>query len=341
MRIIIIYNEDFDNVISKFGIQNQELYSKKTIEQIKSVFTNHGFEVQLLDGNLDMFEQLRGINRQSDRIPFVFNRSYGIQGENRYSHIPSIFEMLGLPYFGSGPFGHTLALDKIVSKIIMNNLGIPSPEYWQFYSPEDFNQNVRFPVIIKPVMEAGSIGLKVVNNKADLRKEVTKMLDELHQGIFAERFISGREFVLGLVGNGDNIECLPLLEIDMEGNPDDIQTQYEKINEPKQKHTPDDIPKETIQKLENDAKRLFRLLRLKDYARIDMRMDKKGNFYFLEINSMASLGENSSFIASARAAGYTYDEIIMKLFDVAVSKYFVENQKLKVRYETIRKKNRR
>ncbi|HKJ79959.1 MAG TPA: hypothetical protein VKA10_10500, partial [Prolixibacteraceae bacterium] len=119
MRIIIIYNDEFDNVLTKFGIQNQELYSEEAIIKMEKAFTNNGFDVERIDGNFDLFDRLRGLTKGDKRIPFVINRSCSIRGENRYSHIPSILEMLGLPYFGSGPLGHTLALDKIISKELM------------------------------------------------------------------------------------------------------------------------------------------------------------------------------------------------------------------------------
>ena len=338
MRIIIIYNDDLDNVITKLGVQNQEPYSERAISKMRSVFEDNGFEVQLLDGNLDMFGKLRELINRKDRIPFVFNRSYGIQGENRYSHIPSVFEMLGIPYFGSGPFGHTLALDKIVSKEIMRAHNIATPDFWQFKKEKDLEQEVKFPIIVKPSMDAGSIGIKIVENKKQLKEAFEAQKLGFSQILFGEKFIKGREFVLGIMGNGDDLECFPLIEIDLDEGPETVQTKDGKINAPKEKYEAD-LPDETKKRIEDDAKKLFHLLRLRDYARADLRMDEEGNYYFLEINSMASLSDRASYTFTAKAAGYEYDELIMKLFEIAVQKYFGENQKLKVRYESIRKNN--
>lgn len=341
MRIIIIYNDDLDNVITKLGVQNQEPYSEKAINQMKNVFEDNGFEVQLLDGNLDMFEKLRELVNRKDRIPFVFNRSYGIQGENRYSHVPSIFEMLGIPYFGAGPFGHTLALDKIISKELMRAHKIPTPDFWQFKNEKDLEQHVEFPVIVKPSMDAGSIGLKIVENKKELKEAFEAQKLGFSQILLGEKFIKGREFVLGMMGNGDDLECFPLVEIDLDEGPDTVQTKDGKVNAPKDKYPAKDIPDEVKSRIEKDAKKLFNLLRLRDYARADLRMDEEGNYYFLEINSLASLHDQASYTFTAKAAGYEYDELIMKLFEIAVQKYFGKNQKLKVRYESILEDNRR
>lgn len=333
MLLIIIYNKDLDNVILKSGKQTREVYEEKSVKRIAKVFTNKGYEVHLVDGNLDMFQKLRNIIEENEEIPFVFNLAYGIQGEDRYSHIPSILEMLGLPYLGSGPLGHTLAMDKIVSKIMMLKHNIATPWYKEFHAPEDTDRGIEFPVIVKPSMEADSHGLKIIDNHDELSKEVASMFDEYAEAVIVEEFIRGREFVLALIGNGNNIECFPLIEIDLGESPDKMYT-FENKRQTKEKLIPGDIPQKNIRAVEKEAKRLFSILRLKDYARVDLRMDTEGNFYFLEINSMASLIPTGSFAAAAEAAGYTFDEMIMKLLDTGVCKYFEKHKKLKEQYES-------
>jgi D-alanine-D-alanine ligase len=334
MRIIIIYNKDLSRVISRIGRQNIEIIGEQTVQSIKEVLLNNGFDVRIVDGNLDMFEKLRDIISEEDKIPFVFNLAYGIQGESRYSHIPSILEMLGLPYLGSGPAGHTLALNKVISKILMKDHDIPTPLFWKFNSLHDLNQEFVFPVILKPAMEAGSFGVKISRNRDELKESASVLLKEFSQTIIAERFISGREFAMGIIGNGKNIECLPLVELDLGGNPDEIYTSDQKKNNPLPKLKPADVPDKTVRRIEQKAKELFSLLQIRDYARIDIRMDANGDFWFLEINSMASLSVNGSLMAAAGIAGYTYQEMILKLLDIAVCKYFRRRQKLKLRYES-------
>jgi len=334
MRIVIIYNKDLDKVISKLGIQNREFYRDTTIEKIEASFVDRGYDVRVIDGNLEMFENLRDIIKEKDRIPFVFNLAYGIQGECRYTHIPSILEMLGLPYFGSGPFGHTLALDKIISKILMDVHHIPTPVFWKFDNKNDLKQDIEFPVIVKPEMEADSYGLKVVHDREELTESVTSLLDEFSQTIFAEKFIKGREFALAMAGNGNEIECMPLIEVDLDEKTEGIFTSDQKIYNPKFKPAGDSLPRETVREMEEKAKIFFSFLRLKDYARADIRMDSDGRYYFLEFNSMANLAPTGSFMTAARAAGYKYDEMINKLLETGMRKYFLKNEKLKLRYES-------
>ncbi|MFW6289837.1 MAG: D-alanine--D-alanine ligase family protein [Mariniphaga sp.] len=333
MRIIIIYNKDLNKVISKLGPQNSEIYRESTIQKVEQVFLKRGFEVRTIDGNLDMFEYLRKMKLEQDRIPFVFNLAYGIQGENRYTHIPSILEMLGLPYLGSGPLGHTLALDKITSKIIMQAHGIPTPEFIEYPLGEEIHTKTEFPVIVKPAMGSDSEGLTVARNEYELKGAVEHIFDEFSQTAFAEKFISGREFGLALIGNRTKLECLPLVEINLDNNPGGIYSTEIK-SMAKDKKVPDDIANEVLLSMQEKARKLFSLLRLRDYARIDIRLNDRGEFYFLEVNSMASLGPSGSLMAAAQTAGYTYDDTIIKLLETAVEKYFDTNQKLKVRYES-------
>jgi D-alanine-D-alanine ligase len=331
MRIVLIYNQDLDNVINKLGVQNQEKYDEETIKRIEKVLKDRGYDVMIIDGNLDMFEILREVIAKEDRIPFVFNMAYGIQGESRYSHIPSILEMLGLPYLGSGPFGHAMALDKVVSKILMKNHNIPTPDFMQINSPDELDQITEFPVIIKPVMDAGSFGLKKVNNHDELKEAASSLMKKYSQAFFIEKIITGKEFALGLLGNDENIECLPLIEINLENVPDGIYDSNQKKVRPETRAA--ELPDHIINDMQEKAIKLYRTLRLRDYARVDIRFDENDNFWFLEINSMAGLRTTGLFMSAAGIAGFTYEEMIIRLLDVAINKYFKERPELISRYE--------
>ncbi len=337
MRIVILYNKDLDRVISKFGRQNKELYDEKAIKRIEKIFLDHDYDVRLIDGNVDMFDKLRNVSNEKDMIPFVFNLAYGIQGESRYTHIPSILEMLGLPYFGSGPFGHTLALDKIATKMLMKENGIPTPDFRVFYSTDDLNKEVDFPAILKTAMETSSFGMKVVNNREELKESAAGLFEDFEQPAFAERFIKGKEYALGLIGNLNDIEFLPVIENDLGDEGDKPYTSDQKKQEPHTK--PANLPEKMLNEMQQHAKALFRILRLRDYARVDMRIDDQGKYYFLEINSMAGLQSTGFFMAAARIAGYTFEDMIIKLLDTGMQKYFTTHEKLRVRYNSKHKKS--
>ncbi|MBI9071077.1 MAG: M20/M25/M40 family metallo-hydrolase [Melioribacteraceae bacterium] len=324
MKVAIIYNKNVSKVINKFGMQNKEIYNPNTIKRVAKALEDGGHNVSIIDGDMHVIERIQDFMPQvmeGEKMGMVFNMAYGIQGESRYTHIPSMLEMLGIPYVGSSPTGHALALDKVVAKIILQKHNIPTPNFWVL-SDQDFEvEEFDFPVIVKPKMESVSFGLKVVDNIPDLRKAVKYILDEFQQPALVEQFIPGREFAVGLLGNNP-VDAFPVLEIDLENDPNGIQTFEDKTAKPKGKICPADLPAEKALEMINLSKEAFRVLQLRDFARVDFRMDKDGNVYILELNSMASLGPSGSYPFAANVAGYDYKALVNRMLDVSALRYF-------------------
>ncbi len=326
MKVAIIHNKDISGVINTFGIQNKEFYHETTVRKVAESLEKAGHNVAILDGNKQIVERLENFMpsvNEGEQMGMVFNMAYGIQGESRYTHIPSMLEMLGLPYVGSSPSGHALALDKVLTKIIWKNNGLPTPEFWVFNNYDEDMSSVKFPVIVKPKMESVSFGLKVVYNVEDLREAVHFIVTEFGQQALVEQFIRGREFCVGLIGNSP-VESFPVLEIDLEGDPDAIQTVDDKQNKPKKKVCPANITEELAEKMQKISIEAFNALNLRDFARVDIRLDEDENIYLLEINSMASLGESGSYPTAAKVAGYNFESLVNKMLDVASVRYFTD-----------------
>jgi D-alanine-D-alanine ligase len=176
-------------------------------------------------------------------------------------------------------------------------------------------------VIVKPKMEAVSYGIRVVDNEADLRAAVAHIIDEFKQHVLVEQFIPGREFAVGLLGNGPP-DVLPIVEIDLAGDPNAIQTAGDKLKRPREKICPAEISDDKAEEIRNLVRKAFRSLELFDFARVDLRMDAEGNLYILEINSMASLGLTGTYVHAAKTAGYTYESLVNRILDVAAMRYF-------------------
>ena len=324
MRIAVVHNRDQSGVINVFGPQNRERYNPRTVELVAKALEQGGHTVRVIDGNMNVVEQLKDFMPRvvaGERPGMVFNMAYGIQGVSRYTHLPAMLEMLGVPYVGSGPMAHGLALDKVIAKIMFRDQGLPTAKFWNFASADDHFDDMSFPVIVKPKMEAVSYGISVVNTWDELREAVKVIIDEFGQHVLVEEFISGRELAIGLLGNGQP-DVLPIVEIDFKGDPDAIQTAEEKLRAPLGKLCPAPLTEEQTASLQELARRAFRALDLRDFARVDLRLDKDDNPYILEINSMASLGRTGTFVHAAQTAGYTYESLINKMLDVAAVRYF-------------------
>ncbi|MCP5245827.1 MAG: M20/M25/M40 family metallo-hydrolase [Burkholderiales bacterium] len=328
MKVAVIFNKrkktEGEGVINVFGAQNQETYNPKTVERVAAALEEGGHNVRIIDGNIHVIEQLQEFMPrvvQGDQPGMVFNMAYGIQGVSRYTHIPSLLEMLGIPYVGSSPAGHGIALDKVTTKVMIQAAGLPTAPYWVFHNADQIEEELPFPVITKPKMEAVSLGIQVIHDMNSLRTAIAGLVDQFKQPVLVEQFIPGREFAVGLLGNQDP-EIFPIVEIDLEGDPFGIQSLEDKLKKPKNKICPAKIDDKLANELRRLTKETFKVLGIFDFCRVDFRMDREGNLYILELNSMASLGMTGTYVHAAKTVGYTYESLINRMLDVAVERYF-------------------
>ncbi len=328
MKVAVIYNpteiRDTD-VINVFGMPTKERYSPKMVEMVASALERGGHNVRIIRGNKWVIDELQSFMPQvvmGERPGMVYNMAYGIQGQSRYTHLPAMLEMLGIPYVGSGPAGHAVALDKALTKIVLQRHDLPTPAFWLYSGANENVGCVRYPVIVKPRMEAVSWGLRVASTEPELLEAIESVTRDFQQQALVEEFIAGREFAVALLGNGKTLETLPIVEIDLGGDPNAIQSLDDKMQHPRGKICPAQIPPSLADDLRRLARSAFYALDLHDFARVDFRMDQEGRLYMLEVNSMASVNVTGSFVRAARAAGVGFDALINRMLEVAAIRYF-------------------
>ncbi len=328
MKVAVIYNKveiSDSDVINVFGMRTKERYDPKMVELVASALEEGGHNVRTIEGNMNVIDELQNFMPRvvrGERPGMVFNMAYGIQGQSRYTHIPAMLEMLGIPYIGSGPTGHAIALDKVLAKIIFLRHKLPTPAFWLVAGPEEHLENLQYPVIIKPKMEAVSFGLRIAHNDEELREAVEEITREFQQQALVEKFIPGREFAVGLLGNNTSLENLPIVEIDLGDDPNAYQTLEDKTQHFRGKICPARIPSELADRLRDLAVSAFNAVGLYDFARVDFRMDPDGRLYILEINSMASLNLTGSFVLAAKVSGLDFAALVNRMLDVAAVRYF-------------------
>jgi len=326
MKIAVVYNRDSKNVINLFGIPNREKYGKKSIKRIVDALKKHGHQVKAFEGDKDLIHKLEEFMPRvlkSERPGMVFNLSYGIQGQARYTHVPAILEMVGIPYVGSSPLAHSLALDKVIAKMIFQQHGLPTPNFAVLQDSNFDAPNLKYPLIVKPRNEAVSMGIRIVNDERELREAADVIFREFHQEVLVEQFIEGREVNVGLLGNNPP-ETLPLCELIFNGGPS-IYTIEDKKGESGREikyGCPAKIEDELTQKAREIALKAYSAIGCFDCARLDMRLDSEGNFHILEINSLPSLGEHGSYTIAAAHTGLDFPELVNRLVEVACARYF-------------------
>lgn len=327
MKIAIVYNHDFRNVINLFGLPNKEKIGRSTIKRITDALKAGGHQIKAIEGDKDLIGRLEEFMPRvlkGEQPGLVFNLSYGIQGQARYTHVPSILEMVGIPYVGSGPLAHGMALDKVVAKTIFNQHGLPTPDYTVLNSWEDMTCELPCPLIVKPRHEAVSFGVRIVENETELRQAVEFIEKEYQQPALVERYIDGSEINVGLIGNNPTEALMPVELIFGKGGPD-IYTYEDKTHRSGRKigyNCPASISEQQTAEAQDLARRAFKALGCYDFARVDMRLDREGHFYILEVNSLPSLGGRGSYLVGAEHLGLDFTAVVNRLVEVASARYF-------------------
>jgi D-alanine-D-alanine ligase len=272
------------------------------------------------------------------RPDIVFNFAEGLLGVNRESHIPAILEMLQIPYSGSDALTLGICLDKSRAKEILTYHKIPNAKFLVANHLEDIAAtHFDFPLIVKPISEGSSKGIfssSFVKNTRELEDEVSRILSSYNQPALIEEFLSGREFTVAVLGNGDETEVLPIIEIRYEDFPEDVVPLYSyeakwildtKENNFDVFECPAKIDSKLKDKIKETVLRTYNVLRCKDWSRIDVRLDKNGIPNIIEINPLPGImpdpNENSSFPKAARAAGMDYNQMIQRVLYSAAKRY--------------------
>ncbi|MHC4327870.1 MAG: ATP-grasp domain-containing protein [Planctomycetota bacterium] len=327
MKVAIVYNRYLRNVINLFGVPNREIIGRKTIKRIADALRAGKHQVKTFEGGKDLIDRLEEFMPRviKGELPgLVFNVSYGIQGQARYAHIPSILEMVGIPYVGSGPLAHGLALDKVVAKIIFRQHGIPTPDFAAMNSWEDELPDLKFPLIVKPKNEAVSFGIQIIRNQDELRNGVKAVIDEFKQPVLVEEYIEGKEINVGLIGNNPP-EIFTPVELVFGRKGPKIYTYEDKTHRSGRQikyKCPASLTRGQHEYARKIAQQAFEVLGCYDCARVDMRRDKQGNLYVLEVNSLPSLGQNGSYLVGAARAGLDFSAVINRLVEAAGTRYF-------------------
>lgn len=271
------------------------------------------------------------------RPHLVFNIAERVFGPNRESHIPTICEVLDIPYTGSDPLTLGICLDKSRTKEILSYHRIPNPAFWIVESPAAIPPGIRLPAIVKPLYEGSSKGIRdnsVVRTLGELYERVEEVTATYREPVIVERFLTGREFTVGVLGTYPEHEILPIVEIDHSQLPAGATPIYsyeakwvwDTPDRPLEIFKcPAPIPAALRLKIETVVSRTCAVLRIRDWCRIDIRLDEKGEPNILEVNPLPGIlpnpEDNSCLPKAARAAGYSYSDLIHRVVAEASKRY--------------------
>jgi len=306
--------------------------SWETINALSNVIASK-YTVTPVEANEDAFEILRSL--QPD---FVFNIAEGFHGISREGQIPAMCEMLQLPYLGSDPLTLSLCLDKARAKEVLTYHTIPTPPFFICESTTALNgRKLTYPQMVKPLHEGSSKGIynsSLVRSEKELQDEVERITKRYGQPALIESFLSGREFTVAVMGNGQKVKALPIVEIKYDALPDGVNPIYsyeakwiwDTPGQPLEIFScPAQIDESLRQQIENICIASYRILRCRDWSRIDVRLDERGTPHIIEINPLPGIlpneEDNSCFPKAARAAGMSYEALILHVIDIAKERW--------------------
>lgn len=297
-----------------------------TVQAIQNALEKNGLETVLLEVDDKFIEKLK-----KAKVDIIFNIAEGINGRGREAQIPAIASMLSIPYTGSDETTLCICLDKALTKRILFTYHIKSPKSIVLSKDKKISASgLKFPLIIKPNAEGSSKGISdisIVKSKSELIKLVNANFNAYGQDMLAEEYIDGREFTVGVIGNGSDTYVFPPMEIKFKKPTQDnfsvysfnVKKDYKKFIEYK---CPSDIDKTAENKMIENAKKIYFALGCRDFARIDFRTDKNNQPYFIEINPLPGLAPNySDFPMIAEFCTVKYDALIMKVLNCALKRY--------------------
>lgn len=321
MRVAVLWNEPIES--SPSGPWDY----RSTVRSVAAALQESGHETILCEGDnrlLATLERFMPPDAQGRPSGMVFNMAYGSKGEWRCSQIPTMLEMAGIPYTGPGPLGAALELDKVITKKLIRGDGVPTPNFRVMRRGTESTRDLRFPLIVKPRYECLSSGLQLVHEPRDLTKAVESIVTKYAQDALVEEYIEGREIFVALLGN-EELEVLPLVEQDFGARKTRLITWEDKTHaavEGLQPICPAQIGSELATMLRDISVATFRACLGRDYARADLRIDRSGHPFVLEINFSPSLNNMHSYVRAAAVAGYSFSNLINRILDLAHTRYF-------------------
>ena len=321
LRVGLTYNAKSEYVLRPDDPPdaNAEFDHDDTIGVIEEAIRAGGHEVMRIGNARQLLDRLDDLKR----LDIVFNIAEGYEGRNRESQVPIILEMLRVPFVGADGLTQGMTLDKIIAKKILIAEGIPTPRFVELTDPDQSWQvELTYPLIVKPRCEGSSKGLRnnsLVTTAEELRRQAEWLLDTDRQPALVEEFIEGQEFTVAIIGN-DPPQVQPVVQVQIDGKLElgRLFYTFERIRSGADYVCPALIGQELRQQLEAVALKTYLAVDCVDFGRVDIRVDRGGRPYVLEINPLPSLSTEDVFMFVAKAQGLTYEAIINRILDAAL-----------------------
>src|SRR5258706_1022523 len=334
LKVVIIYDrvlvDEAEEAASDKAPVTRTLDKKEVEEEVADALTKLGHEPVLyeVDGTM---KSLLGLSRAD--CDLVFNLCESFNGDDTADFkIAAYLELIGKKYTGSGTHGLMLAQDKAVAKKIFAFHGIHTPTFAKsFRGRLDFSHDLHFPVIVKPAREDGSIGIEfsaVVNSIRELMERLDWLHANFDSPVLIEEYIESRVQDVIVICN-DQAEALPVVELDLSKLPDGTPRiaaaevkwgKGTKAYRDTKSAIATDVSEEITATLQQTAVAAYQALELRDYGRVDMRLQPDGRVHVIEVNPNPWVSSRAEFAMAARKSGRTYNQFIEEIIELTSSR---------------------
>jgi D-alanine-D-alanine ligase len=329
MRIGLTYDIK-DDMAAVSGLPEdafEEYDLPETVEALAAAIGSQGHDVVRLGGGHNFL-----VNVLTGKPDLVFNIAEGRGNyRSREAQVPSVLEMLGIPYSGSDPLTLAVALEKPLTKELVERVGVATPRCRVVSSGTQMEQldwsDFTFPVFVKPAHEGSSKGIRSasrVENLAELSRLMAHQMKLYIQPMMVEEYIAGEEITVGMVGN-DPPHIVGIMRVVPKTRQEDFVYSLEVKRNWREMVTyecPAKLPESTLQKIREACFKIYSVLGVRDLARIDFRIAADGIPYFLEINPLPGLNPKSGdIVLMAGLAGWSYEKLISSILNSALRRY--------------------
>ncbi|MEE4165873.1 MAG: D-alanine--D-alanine ligase [Desulfocapsaceae bacterium] len=322
MRVGLTYDLRDDYIAAGMSEEETAEFDKiDTIEAIENAIRTAGHESVRIGNVTSLVQRLA----KNERWDLVFNIAEGLYGFGREAQVPALLDAYQIPYVFSGPLVQAVTLHKGIAKHVVRDNGLPTPDFAVINCADDIAAvELPYPLFAKPVAEGTGKGVSAASKITDrqmLQTTCEELLATFKQPVLVETFLPGREFTVGIVGNGSEARSIGVLEVVLlaDSEPDvysyhnkaffENLVEYHKVNDAE------------AQKAEEVALACYRVLGCSDAGRVDLRSDSTGLPNFIEINSLPGLHPViSDLTILADKHGINYQQLISNILDAALKR---------------------
>ena len=305
----------------------EEYDSLETVDAIAKAIEAQHHSVVKLGGGREFLSNVLG-----QRVDLVFNIAEGLGNyRGREAQVPSVLEMLGVPYSGSDPLCLAVSLEKPLAKRLVSFSGVATPR-WQVVGDTKQLKEVEWgqfplPAFAKPAHEGSSKGIRITSrleNSPQIVEAVTGLLEYYQQPVMVEEFISGEEVTVGVIGNSPPkvvgiMRVVPRKKTDYFVYSLEVKRDWESLLT---YECPALLGKGVLQDIADSSLKAYEALGCRDFARMDFRIGPDGTPYFLEINPLPGLNPKSGDLPiMAGKMGWTYEALISAVLNAALQRY--------------------